>query len=286
MDKKELPVLYSLRMRAFLEENHLAGGEDIVNLESLPTRMLELLDCGMVASSKNFPDSPHSINIKIDPIRPGEIREESLLPVFCLKTSSGDETWQFLKEAFSFIETSFEMPDLNIYKLAEDLLSKDRPPISGASILLPSGELLILNQTGVRVTHFGIRPSLRTDLTQESVIHVAGTGRRFIEALQISSKVLSHPETVFEICFSDNPEYTTGYLSVRGIGYIRLPYAKLSGISSGGRIIGLRKTFKQSAVPEIVHYLTQVPILFTKRNPLHPSENKDDLLLRFRRPDE
>lgn len=285
MDKKELPALYSLRMRAFIEQTHLAGGEDIVDLKSLPDRMLELFDRGMVPSSKKPLDPPHSINIRIDPIDPGELLEETLLPVFCLKTSSHHETWQFLEKAFNKVEESFEIADLNIYKYAEELLSKDRLPISGASILLSSGEILSPNGTGIRVTHFGIRPSLRTDLTQESSIHVAGSGRRFIEALQISSKILSHPETIFELCFSDNPEYTTGYLSVRGIGYVRLPFAKPPEVRAGGRIIGLRKTFHPSGLPEIERYLTGVPVLFTARNTLYPPENEDDLLSRFRRSD-
>ena len=285
MSRKELPALYSIRMRAFLEQKHLAGGEDIVDTSALPTRILELFDQGMSTSSKNPLAPPHSINIRIDPVHMEEIRNIPLLPVFCLQSTSHEKTWAFLTKAFERMEAIFGTPAMATHRHARDLLSKDHTTLSGASLLLSGGEHLTPDGTGIRVTHFGIRPGLRTELMQESAVHLAGSGRRFIEALQISSKILSHQETAFELCLSDNPDYTTGYLSVRGVGYIRLPFLKHPGLPSGGRIIGIRKSFDQATLSEIIHYLTEVPVLFTSRNPLHPPENDDELLSRFQATD-
>ncbi len=281
MKKEDQPVLYSLRMRAFNGQKHLSGGEDIVDKVSLKTRLLELLDQGLEPSLNQMTAPPHSINIRIDPVHTQDIKTISLLPVFCLKTKSLEETWFFLKKAFERLGEVFGIPGTLGYRQAEKLLSDKNDPLTGASLLLPDAECLSPNGSGIRVTHFGIKPSLKNELLQESVIHGLGSGRRFIEALQISSKILSHGKAAFELCLSDNPEYTTGYLSVRGVGYIRLPLIKPAGLCAGGRIIGVLNTFIESDMSEMIGYLTESPVLFTSRNPLSPPEDPKDILERF-----
>ncbi|MHB1285636.1 MAG: 6-carboxyhexanoate--CoA ligase [Leptospirales bacterium] len=280
MNKEEQPVLYSLRMRAFNGQKHLSGGEDIVDNVALKTRLLELLDQGLEPSSKQLIDPPHSINIRIDPVHTKDIKTISLLPVYCLKTKRLEETWFFLKKAFEGMGEVFGISGTLGYQQAEKLLSDKNDATTGASLLLPNAESRIPNGDGIRITHFGINPSLKDELTQESAIHALGSGRRFIEALQISSKILSHEKTAFELCLSDNPEYTTGYLSVRGVGYIRLPFVKPPGLRAGGRIIGVLNTFIESDMLEMVGYLTESPVLFTSRNPLYPPEDLEDILKR------
>lgn len=55
------------------------------------------------------------------------------------------------------------------------------------------------------------------------------------EALVLASKVAAGPGIVAELCWSDDPEYTTGYVA-SAQGYIRIPHCKLLGNSVGGRI--------------------------------------------------
>lgn len=79
------------------------------------------------------------------------------------------------------------------------------------------------------------------------------------EALVLASKVAAGPGVVAELCWSDDPEYTTGYVASNQ-GYIRIPHCKSLGNAVGGRIFFVNP---QADVSTIENYLQHQPVLVT-----------------------
>lgn len=279
---KERTLLYSVRMRAFSNDRHLSGGEDLVRRNALGDRLLSLVEQGL-SSSKNGGTEIPSLNIRVEPVPETDIVPSTLLPVYCLQSSSHEDTLSFLRMLLNAEPPRLSVPGKIFFGHFLNLLAGADEKLSGATFVLPSGERIIPDHTGVRVTHFGILPHLRQTLLREASIHPAGPGRRFIEALQIASKIMSHHAPESEVCVSDNPEYTTGYIALKGFGYIRLPHIKPEGRAWGGRMIGLSSEISLSAQSELADFLSRAPVLFVDRSPLFPSEDSVSLLERLKK---
>ena len=60
-----------------------------------------------------------------------------------------------------------------------------------------------------------------------------------------------------EVCISDDPDYTTGYVATRSLGYVRVPNMKSAGSPVGGRLF----LVNTDDVAEVVAYLEHTPVL-------------------------
>lgn len=60
------------------------------------------------------------------------------------------------------------------------------------------------------------------------------------EALVLATKVLAAPQVLAELCWSDDPDYTAGYVASREQGYVRFPHLKPLGDERGGRAFFVR----------------------------------------------
>lgn len=81
------------------------------------------------------------------------------------------------------------------------------------------------------------------------------------EALAIASKVASCPGVVAELCVSDDPDYTTGYVASKRFGYIRIPQVKTRGSFKGGRVFFVAE---HESVERSIQYLEKVPVLVVR----------------------
>lgn len=75
--------------------------------------------------------------------------------------------------------------------------------------------------------------------------------KKLIEAMAIASKVAS-AGTICELCCSDDPKYTTGYISFQNT-YYRIPNMKEKGSDCGGRVFIVDAT--KFNLDTYVHYL-------------------------------
>ncbi|MGM7722714.1 6-carboxyhexanoate--CoA ligase [uncultured Metabacillus sp.] len=80
---------------------------------------------------------------------------------------------------------------------------------------------------------------------------------RLKEALALATKVSEHPATIAELCWSDDPDYITGYVASRKIGYQRITKLKEYGDEHGCRIFFV-DTFHD--VNSYINYLEKQPI--------------------------
>ena len=113
-----------------------------------------------------------------------------------------------------------------------------------------SGERLDEGNRGVRVSHMDSFDS-----------HALGDNEHMREALVLASKVQSADGIVGELCWSDDPDYTVGYVACNGV-YHRIPNMKELGSDIGGRVFFVRPDIDRESV---ITYLEKAPVLVQRR---------------------
>jgi 6-carboxyhexanoate--CoA ligase len=83
---------------------------------------------------------------------------------------------------------------------------------------------------------------------------------RVLEAWILASKVALYPQIVAELCWSDDPDYLTGYVASAQFGYQRITHLKEAGSQIGGRIFFVQTG---SDLGALVTKLQSEPVLFS-----------------------
>ncbi|TCK06203.1 6-carboxyhexanoate--CoA ligase [Phorcysia thermohydrogeniphila] len=241
--------LYSVKMRSSAAGHHISGAERIVREEEIEKVAGELVRRAL-NHSKGKPDF---INLKVELLSEEPLRL-TLLPV--IEVTGNYSAERVLKELFSLSPIPVEL-GLRVYR---ELLSGPAPDgktMRGAMIVeVPSGKRLEPDKfRGVRASYLDITKEAERKLREL-------TGERFTEnfkeALTLSTKILNYPAVLGELCVSDDPDYTTGYLSLKGVGYIRIKNIKEAGSPLGGRAIFVRES---TSLDELIRYLEKIPVL-------------------------
>lgn len=113
---------------------------------------------------------------------------------------------------------------------------------------------------GVRVSRLGITKSALKKLSLKLSRHGINT-ETVKEALILASKVSSCEHVIAELCVSDDPYYTTGYVASKGFGYLRIPNIKSKGSRSGGRAFFVKEG---TDIRDVVEYLERRPTIIEK----------------------
>lgn len=241
--------LYSVRMRAAQGGPHEKGGHHISGAE----RIVKLEEVGAIAQSLADRALHHSkgtadfINITIDLIPPEKIRYIDCLKVEEHKTSSISESHQLATELLQGPNIS----ETAVLKAISLLKSLDKSLRGAMLVDTITGERLDTGDRGVRVSHMD-------SFDSESL----GENEHMREALVLASKVQSAEGIVGELCWSDNPDYTVGYVACNGI-YHRIPKMKELGSHIGGRVFFVRSEIDRESV---IEYLEKAPVLVQRRN--------------------
>ena len=132
-----------------------------------------------------------------------------------------------------------------------------------------TGERLEIDSSrGVRVSRMDLspecRPALELELTSSGLGH-----HRVLEALVLAGKVLGAPGIVAELCWSDDPDYTIGYVADPQKGYQRISALKATGDSRGGRVFFVKRD--KALLEEIIAYLQHQAVLFNAFGTISPS---------------
>lgn len=241
---------YSVKMRASRTENgksvHISGAEKIVAAEQVETVSAALLRRAMTHPKGN----PDSINLKVEELSEEKILHLKALPVSTMETKTPAEGWA----------------------VAEQLLEKIGIENGGEILqLLPQtygmrGAMLLDVRTLTRLEpdfDRGIRATyMDYEQTDENVLKTKAENTHFREALVLATKVSSHPHIVGEICFSDDPDYVTGYVASKQLGYVRITTLKEMGDPSGGRIF--LYDGPENGIAACIDYLQQQPVLVSR----------------------
>ena len=240
--------LYSVRMRAAQGGPHEKGGHHISGAE----RIVKLEEVGAMAQSLADRALNHSkgtadfINITVDLIPPEKITYIDCLKVEEHKTSSISESHQLATELLQGPHIS----ETAILKAISLLKSLDKSMRGAMLVDAITGERLDTGDRGVRVSHMDSFDS-----------HALGDNEHMREALVLASKVQSADGIVGELCWSDDPDYTVGYVACNGV-YHRLPNMKEFGSDIGGRVFFVRSDIDSESV---IEYLERTPVLVQRR---------------------
>ncbi|MBR1730270.1 MAG: 6-carboxyhexanoate--CoA ligase, partial [Selenomonadaceae bacterium] len=239
-------MLYSLKMRASQSNNHISGAERILNEEELTENISALVNRAL-HHSKGQPDF---VNLKIETIAEDEIKFIDALPI---KTIEVDDALSGRKIIVDLLK---EIGIDNAVEIMQ-MISKTYK-MRGAMLLnVDTLERLESDQNrGIRATFM--------DSVEKST---SDQKNHFREAIVLASKVVNAPGIVAEICISDDPNYVTGYIASKSIGYVRITKLKEFGCNDGGRIFLYRGNNED--VAECINYLERQKVL-VKNVPADP----------------
>lgn len=242
---------YSIRMRASQnkannsEQKHISGGERICDYTELRSTADQLLEKAMTHSRGR----PDFIQIKLDLIEQ-TIQSLPPLPIKTNKALSVIEGRQLAKDLLisqGITEAAIEKA-LTIIQLL--------PALRGAIIVdRYSGERLDSSgQRGIRVSRMDWK---QPNFNDWSIDHFVPANTRLKEALTLTTKVCRHHHTVAELCWSDDPDYQTGYVASMKLGYQRINNMKELGKEDGCRIIFVDC---ETNLSSYINYLEKEPI--------------------------
>jgi len=241
--------LYSVRMRAAQGGPHEKGGHHISGAE----RIVKLEEVGAIAQSLADRALHHSkgtadfINITVDLIPANEITYVDCLQVEEHRANTIAEAHQLAIELLQGTHIT-KVAIENAMTFLKELDSSMR----GAMLVdATTGKRIDVGNRGVRVSHMD-------SFDSESL----GENEHMREALVLASKVQSAEGIVGELCWSDDPDYTVGYVACNGI-YHRIPKMKELGSHIGGRVFFVRSDIDRESV---IAYLEKAPVLVQRRN--------------------
>ena len=241
--------LYSVRMRAAQGGPHEKGGHHISGAE----RIVKLEEVGAIAQSLADRALHHSkgiadfINITVDLIPSNEITYIDCLEVEEYRAHTIAAAHQLAIELLQGSEI-MEVAVQNAIALLKGLDSSMR------------GAMLVDATTGKRIDegNRGVRVSHMDSFDSEAL----GDNDHMREALVLASKVQSGEGIVGELCWSDDPDYTVGYVACNGT-YHRIPNMKELGSAIGGRVFFVRSDIDRDSV---IEYLEKAPVLVQRRD--------------------
>lgn len=249
-------------MRAAAGNIHVSGSERILYEPDVEKVLGELIYRALSSYTR-----PDEIIISVDKIEPQSITYIQSLDV---KTIESHSCLSAEETAKQMLESDGIKP--GVIKKAFNLLSNGPSPegnnMRGAIVMdASSGNRIEPDiSRGIRVSRIDYTGEARSLLEKE--LHSYGIYHtRVTEALAIASKVCSRTETIAELCWSDNPDYTTGYVASSTNGYIRITNMKEKGSLRGGRVLFVNTA--GLSLDDYINYLERQPVLINKIGNIH-----------------
>lgn len=249
-------TLFSIRMRASSFGRHISGAERIARFDAIEAVLLEMLS--RIHGRKSAPDS---IVFSIDRIDVNEIVFLKALDMRVVNAPDLKSCRHIAKTALLSLGVS-QTAVSHAFELLTNGAAASGGNMRGAVIMdAESGERLEPDKDrGVRATRFDW--SVEGRRKADELLRRAGlTHFRTAEALALATKVAHAPDITAELCWSDEPDYTAGYVASLKTGYIRLPFMKEAGSLNGGRVFFVKGG--PLDIEKLIRYLERTPALIT-----------------------
>ena len=227
---------------------HISGAEGIYERGSIG----EVVE-GYIRRALTHPrGKPDLIEIKIERIktRPKKIRS---LPIRTVISSSTQAARRHIRRILISAGVTDAATDAALKVVYGERTMR------GASIICAGSGRRVEpdRQKGVRASRLGIGCAAAAVLSRE-LVRSGIDSETVREALVLASKVASHGQVVAEICVSDDPDYTTGYVSSRKFGYVRVPHIKKKGDRRGGRVFFVKD---DADLEGMISFFEKTPVL-------------------------
>jgi 6-carboxyhexanoate--CoA ligase len=233
-----------------LNEMHISGAEGIYKASEIQGIVEKYIERAL-----NHPKGKADrVIITIEAIkqRPKSIPALPVTTVSCNGPSEGREISIALLQSLGISKKAIN--------IAFELIRKGR--MRGAAIITAEkgNRLEPDRERGVRASRLGITKSALRLLSSRLSCHGINTDT-VKEALILASKVTSFKNVVAELCVSDDPNYSTGYIASGKYGYVRIPHLKRQGSRSGGRAFFVKEGIN---IEEMTRYLERMPVIIGK----------------------
>lgn len=260
--------LYSIKMRSAKEDKHISGAENIVKEKDLE-KAVSLLVKRALNHTKGKSDFIH---IKIEKVEKEELEVLEPLEVTTVNVKNHIEGMDCVK----IILNKLGIDEEKIEKILN--LFNETFSMRGAMLLdINNLERLEYDKKrGIRATYMDFEGSKINHLTKDKKYN-----SHFTEALALATKVANSPNIIGEICYSDDPNYTAGYIASKKYGYIRFPYLKKLGDTTGGRIFlynSLNVDGKE--ISKCIDYIENTKVVIKDEIKINDSKNYQDILKR------
>ena len=232
--------LYSVKMRAAKAGVHVSGAEKIVSQAAVSKVASRLVERAL-SHERGTPDF---INVKVE-AQPSGILRLKALPVKTHTVESPAEGRALAARLLA--EAGISRADEIMARFSET------HSLRGA-MLLDADTLERLDpyvERGVRATYMDDASSMARG--------ASGVKNHYAEAIVLATKVQNAPGIVAEVCVSDDPDYVTGYVATRELGYRRITVLKEKGDPNGGRIFLYRGS--REDVAKTIEFLERTPVL-------------------------
>ncbi len=244
---------------------HISGAEGICSREKIQQMIQEYVDRAMTHPR----GKPDSIVITIEELKK-PLKSITALPLVTVKCASSSR-------AETIIGMLLRRSGVSMMAITSALLIlQNRETMRGASLLLASSGRRVDPdvQRGVRASRFGIaRPADKVLSAQLNKLDI--NTQTVKEALILASKVASCRDVVAEVCISDDPDYTTGYVASEYLGYVRIPHIKKKRDQRGGRIFFLRE---DADLRHVIEYLEKTPVIIKQIKPCSNEKAINEIL--------
>lgn len=226
---------------------HISGAEGLYPLSAIPAVIRKYWDRAL----KHPRGEPDKVVITAEAIK-RKPRRIPALPVSTVISRTPEEGKAFAMDILLSL-------GITAKAAREGYATIRKGGMRGAAII--SGEKGIRlepdRRRGVRVSRLGIAPEASKLLASRLSRHRINTSP-VKEALVLASKVIAHGEVIADLCISDDPDYTTGYVATKKFGYVRIPHLKERGCSAGGRVYFVREGCDVNA---LMVYLETTPVV-------------------------
>lgn len=263
-------AFYSIRMHAALDGHHLSGGERLAGAAEV-----EGLAAALVRRALTHPrGQAEEIRLMVEAV-PAASLIHGRLPD--LRTIMVGDFRQGRRAATATLVRAGVAA--GAAATAMETLAAGAAPggrgMRGAMLVdAASGERLEPDPArGVRVSRMDLAPRAEREL-RAALAPVGLDNPHVREALVLAAKVLTAPGIVAELCWSDDPGYTAGYVAAPALGYIRFPHLKPAGEERGGRAFFFRREIFD--LPRILECLERTPFLAAEAGAVHPATGWDE----------
>lgn len=247
-------MLYSIKMRSSLGGVHGEGGRHISGAERIvPEDDVERNVISMLRRARRHErGAADFIQVRVEEVPDRKIHYCGLLPLYERVSHTKEEGRHFAIEELiraGVTEKAAQAGMAYLTALTDSM--------RGAMVVdAVSGKRLDrLGSRGVRCSNMDCE---NTALYESRMAARGLSGEHPREALVLASKVASAAETVAELCWSDDPQYVTGYVGSPRYGYGRITVLKDKGDPVGGRIFFVRPGTDVDAYED---YMQNQPVL-------------------------
>jgi 6-carboxyhexanoate--CoA ligase len=230
------------------DEMHISGAEGLYELSDLKKITNEY-----ISRAVHHPrGKPDSIVITIEKVKQKPKLIHSL-PVSTLKCRSPSEANKFITKLLKAVGISEKAVGTAFSVL------NSKKTMRGASLLLAEAGKRVEpdKKRGIRASRLGINRSADKALSNQ--LAKQGINNTIVkEAIILASKVAACKKMVAELCISDDPYYTTGYISSKQFGYVRIPNIKKWGNKNGGRVFFLEEN---ADIDSAIKFIEKTPVI-------------------------